>query len=123
MASESKVIVKPIEGTNIIFQKVFGDTTSEMDKEIYEKTEKAILAIGNPYKINIIVDTYDAGKTLSKARKSFNAVLQKDRVNKVAILGIKPFLRAMLKFHRIVSGVDKMRIFENRDEAIAWLKE
>jgi len=123
MEHESKVIVEPIEGTNIIFQKVFGDTTADMDKEIYEKTEKAILAIGNPYTVNIIVDTFDAGKTLSKARKSFNAVLQKDRVNKVAIMGNKPFLRAMLKFHRIVSGVDKMRIFENKDEAIAWLKE
>ena len=123
MGHESKVIVEPIEGTNIIYQKIFGDTTAEISKEVYEKTEKTVLAIGNPDKINLIVDTFDAGKALSKARKTFNTVLQKDIINKVAILGNKPFLRAMLKFHRIVSGVDKMRIFVNKDEAIAWLKE
>ena len=123
MENESKVIVEPVEGTNIIFQKIFSDTTAEMSKEIYEKTEKAISSIGNPQKINILIDTFDAGKALSKARKTFNAVLQKDIINKVAILGNKPFLRAMLKFHRIVSGVDTMRIFVNKDDAIAWLRE
>lgn len=123
MENESRFIVEPLEGTNIIFQKIFGDTTAEMNNKIYEKTEKTISAMGNPDKINFLVDAFEGGKTLSKARKTFNAVLQKDRVNKVAVLGNKPFIRAMLKFHRIVSGVDKMRIFLNRDDAIMWLKE
>ena len=74
-------------------------------------------------KFSLLVDTYEGGKTLSKARKTFTTVLQKDSLHKVAILGNKPFIRAMLKFHRIVSGVDKMRIFLNKDDAIKWLKE
>lgn len=123
MENKSKVIVEPIEGTNIIFQKIFGDTTAELDKELHTKTEKALQSIGNPPKFSFLVDTFDAGKALSKARKSFNAVLQKDSLYKVAILGNKPFVRAMLTFHRIVSGVDKMRIFLNKDDAIIWLKE
>ena len=72
MECESKVIIEPVEGTNIIFQKFFGDTTDELNKEIYEKTEKTISAMGNPEKINLLVDTFDAGKALSKARKTFN---------------------------------------------------
>ena len=123
MENKSKVIVEPIEDTNIIFQKIYGDTTAELSKEIYEKTEKTLQSMGNPPEFSFLVDTYDAGKAFAKPRKTFTTILQKDRLHKVAILGNKPFLRAMLKFHQIVSGVDKMRIFLNKDDAIAWLKE
>ena len=63
------------------------------------------------------------GKAFSKARKQFVSVLKKDEVKKVAILGNKPFMRAMLAFYRIVSGVDKIRNFSSKDDAIVWLND
>ena len=123
MGNEFSVDVHRIENTNIIFVKISGEIEGIDSQVIYDKTEQAVLTLDNPNEIKLLVDARDAGKAFSKARKQFVSVLEKDEVKKVAILGNKPFMRAMFAFYRIVSGVDKIRSFSSKNDAIVWLND
>jgi len=123
MENEFSVDVHRIDGTDIIFVKISGEIKDDESKILYKKTEQVVLTLNNPDNVKLLIDASDAGKAFSKARKQFVSVLKKDDVKKVAILGGKPFMRAMLAFYRILSGVDKIRGFSLKENAIAWLSD
>lgn len=123
MENEFSVDVHRIDGTDIIFVKISGEIKDEESKILFKKTEQVVLTLNNPDNVKLLIDASDAGKAFSKARKQFVSVLKKDDVKKVAILGGKPFMQAMLAFYRILSGVDKLRSFSLKEDAIAWLND
>ncbi len=117
------LVTERIEGTNIIYSKVSGELSDDVTDMIYRENEKIAATFDDPNDIRLLVDARESGKAYSKARKQFSGVLKKKEIKKIAVLGNKPFLKAMLTFYRIVAGVDKIRSFSLKDDAIAWLKE
>ncbi len=122
MEKDPDFIIERIDGTNIIYNKIRGSISIETSNMLFAKNDEIVKTLDDPHDVRMLVDATESGKTDSKARKQFNQVLKDDNVKKMAILGNKPFLRAMLAFHRIVTGVDKIRNFSSREDAIEWLK-
>ncbi len=123
MENDPSFIIERIEGTNIIYNKIRGFVSIERSEMIFAKNDEIVKTLDNPDNVRMLIDAQETVKTDSKSRKQFNSVLKDDNVSKIALLGDKPFLRAMLTFHRIVTGVDKLRNFSSREDAITWLKE
>jgi len=118
-----KLVCERIEGTNIIYSKMSGELTDDVTDAIYEEHDRIAATLDDPDDIRLLVDAREGGKACSKARKQFTSVLKKEEIKKVGIIGNMPFLRAMLTFYRIVSGVDKVRKFSSKEDAIAWLND
>ncbi len=123
MEKDPDIIVECIDGTNIIYNKIRGFISIETSQMLFARNDEIVKTLDNPNDVRMLIDATESGKTDSKARKQFNQILKDDNVKKMAILGNKPFLRAVLTFHRIVTGVDKIRIFSSREDAITWLEE
>lgn len=100
-----------------------GELTDNITDSIYQEHDKIAMTFDDPGDVRLLVDAREAGKVWAKARKQFRSVLKKGEIKKVAIFGNQPFLRAMLTFYRIVSGVNKVRNFSSKDDAIAWLND
>lgn len=74
-------------------------------------------------KVDYLIDLRDAGKSTLGARQMVVGALKKMRISRQAIFGGSKFNKVLLNFMiQAVNQGDKYRYFENRQDALAWLK-
>lgn len=98
----------------------------EIDEEIASGFINALEEIGSKFnkkKRNLFIDNNKAGKISSKARKIFHKLDNWETTGKVAIFGLHPVARVIAFFYIGISKNKNMRFFNNKEDALAWLKE
>ncbi len=83
-------------------------------EEIYKKFGKK--------KRCVFVDNNNAGKISSKARKVFSKLEYEENTDKVAIFGLHAVAKVLATFFMGITQKREIRFFNNKEEALLWLK-
>lgn len=73
-------------------------------------------------KANIFADNNRTKKPSLEARKIFQEMIEYEKVDKIAILGLHPVARMLAAFMTGLSRNKNIRVFMNRGEALEWLR-
>jgi hypothetical protein len=104
-----------------IRQRVVGDMDAEGFKRLDDQTVKLAEQLRDPQRVMILFDASEAGRASFQARRSMIQTLQRPLLGRIAVFGAKPVGRLMIRFILRVSGVKKIRFFDDERQAIEWL--
>lgn len=100
---------------------------SEGDFEDVDAKDQIIaihkLADSIPGKVAVLNDLTNAGTASSGARKTYAETMKSDKISKHAFLGMRTMTRVIVSFIMKASGVKNTKFFDNKEDAIRWLKE
>ncbi|MFC1630298.1 STAS/SEC14 domain-containing protein [Patescibacteria group bacterium] len=121
---ESKLEIWWDEEGGIIKERLIGDLTIDDAKESEKKVIKlsASLRKKGIKAVNLLVDVTKAGTPSTKARDFFSQSLKKSSVDKIAVFGGGIIQKTVANFIFNYSGMKNARYFDNREEALSWLK-
>jgi len=74
-------------------------------------------------KIKILVNSNAAKKPTPEARKMFSKLMEDESVGKIAIYGSNPVIRVIASFVIGFSKNKNIKIFNSKEDALAWFKE
>ena len=110
-----------LDENNILKIEAIGDMTDENADEIHE----IMLEIYSNTQGNLqtLADMNKAGKSTPYARKMWKKLSVFERMSKIALYGINPVARVLASFMVGRTSRNNMRFFNNKEDAIAWLKD
>jgi len=109
------------EDRRIVRQRIDGDLNADVYQQVDEQTQKLAAELRDPANVLILVDGRKLGKADHVARQALMHTLDRPTLNRLAVFGPNLVGRVMARFIIMVSGVKKMRLFENERDAVEWL--
>ncbi len=73
--------------------------------------------------INVLVDGRELGKISSRARRILASLADHRSAGRVAVLGVSPYIAALITFINKLTGKTNTRFFRNEEEALAYVRE
>lgn len=104
---------------DILYVTVVGDTDETIALRIKE-TELGLME--NRGVTNKLININHSGKVTVEARKIFKKKGEHEKTGKVALVGLHMVARVFATFLIKAFGNKRLRFFQDREEALAWLK-
>jgi hypothetical protein len=123
MAEKANYTIRLDDKLQIIRQDITGQVNVADAKKISSATRVIARELKDPQRVRVLAVSAKVGKIESKARKILMNDLNDPTLYKMALVGSNPFLKALISFVFIVTGLDKARMFSNEKDAIGWLNE
>jgi hypothetical protein len=111
------------EQSQVIRQRVECVLDDEVSRRLFNKTAELAAKLKDPRKIRILAVSDTFGKPTPAARRSLMNNVKRSELYKLAMVGNNPFMRAVISFFLSVGSTGKVRLFENEDDALEWLKK
>jgi hypothetical protein len=121
MAEKANYTIWLDDKLQIIRQNITGPIDEEDAKKISSATRAAARQLKDPQRVRILAVSSNVEKIESKPRKILMNDLKDPTLNKMAFVENNPYLKALISFTFILTGVDKVRMFSNEKDAIDWL--
>jgi hypothetical protein len=104
---------------------IYAYPVGEIDEKTAYTIKKSIINLAKlaDGKANSLVDLNRLGRPSMKARRIGKKALEHEKVGKLAFYGLHPVAKMLASFVMGVTKNKEMRLFETREEALAWLKE
>ena len=110
-------------GTDGILRASFYGDVDEFDMDGYWRDLRPYLdAATQDAPVQLITDTSGTRGYTREARQNLISINKDPRIGKTAILGANQITRVLVHFIHIASQRENMRLFNQEDEAIGWLK-
>jgi hypothetical protein len=106
---------------NIIYVSAVGEQTDE-SAMAQKEVELCLLDLAKD-NVCYLIDINQAGKNSPKARRTWRELIDHDKVNKIALVGLHPVARVLAAFVMGVVSKKEMRFFKTKEEALNWLRE
>lgn len=104
-----------------IRQRVRGDMGAADFDRLDGETVKLAEKLRDPERVMILFDARESGKASYQARRAMVQTLRRPPLHRLAVFGAGPVGRLMMKFILRVSGVQKIRFFDDERQAVEWL--
>ena len=121
MAEKANYEIRLDEKLQIIRQTLTGQIDEEEAKKVSSATRALAQELKDPQRVRILTVSSNVGKPRPKVRKILMNDLNDPTLYKLALVDSNPFLKALISFIFIVSGISKARMFLNETDAIGWL--
>jgi hypothetical protein len=109
------------EERRFIRQRIAGDLDAADFKRLEDETGRLAQQVRDPDKVLILFDASEAGKGNMQARRAMVRELRRPTLRRMAVVKPTAIGRVMIRFILTVSGLDKIRVFEDEKQAIEWL--
>lgn len=123
MADKAKFEIHVDEKLQVIRLQVEGQIDEETSQAVLDTIEKLVPGLKNPEKVKTLVISSNFGKATPKGRKIFYENVKRPTLYKMAFVGKSMYIKAIITFIQIFSGLKKVRLFSDEQEAIRWLNE
>jgi ABC-type cobalamin transport system permease subunit len=123
MAEKENYTIRLDDTLQIIRQTITGQIDEEDAKKISSTTRAVARELKDPRRVRILAVGANVGKTGSKVRKILMNDLNDPTLYKIALVDSNPFIKALISFMFIVTGLDKARTFSDEKDAIGWLNK
>ena len=123
MAEKEKFTIQLDETLQIIRQNITGQFDEEEAKKISNATRAVARELKDPQRVRILAVASNVGKLGSKARKILMNDLKDPTLYKMAFVDSNPFIKVLISFIFILTGLDKVRMFSDEKDAIGWLNK
>jgi hypothetical protein len=123
MAEKASYAIRLDEKLQIIRQDITGQVDVEDAKKISSTTRSIARELKDPQRVRILAVSSKVGKIESKARKILMNDLNDPTLCKMAFVGSNPFIKALISFVFILTGLDKARMFLDEKDAVGWLNK
>jgi hypothetical protein len=117
----AKIEVWLDEGRRFIRQRIEGDVDAEDFQRLEDETAKLVPQVKDPENVLILFDASKAAKGTFQARRAMIRSLGRTALRRMAVVAPSAIGRVMVRFILTVSGVNKMRVFDEERAAIEWL--
>lgn len=111
------------EKTQVIYQWVEGDFSEKDSDRIVAMIGELKPRLRDPDRIRILALSEKPGKPTPSARRSLLENAKREDLYKMAIAGGNPYMKALVSFFCIASGMKKVRAFTKESDALQWLVE
>jgi hypothetical protein len=123
VAEDIKFTVELDEKFQIIRNRIF----CGLDDDLATKITDAMIAtksrMKDPGKVKALVFFNLASKGTTKGRKILMDNLKRPDFYKMAVLGNNPYMAALATFFFVATGINKVKLFSDENDAIRWLNE
>jgi pantoate kinase len=119
--SSAKFTISRDEELQIIRQTIEGIIDEEDSKRILEMTVALANGLKDPNNVRVLTVSNDFGKATSRARKQLMKNLNESKLHKMAVMGKNPFMKTLITFIVMATGLKKVKLFTGEKEALDWL--
>jgi hypothetical protein len=123
MAGNANYTICLDDKLQIIRQNITGQVDEVEAKKISSATRAMAQELKDPQRVRILAVSSNVGKMGSKVRKILMNDLKDPTLYKMAFAESNPYLKALISFIFIVTGLDKVRMFSNEKDAQDWLNK
>jgi hypothetical protein len=123
VTEEVKFTVELDEKLQIVRNRIFCDLDEDHAIRITDAMAAARSRMKNPDKVRALVYFNLAGKGTTKGRRILMDNLKRPGFYKMAVLGNNPYMSALATFFFVATGINKIKLFSNEQEAVRWLNE
>lgn len=123
MAEKENYTIRLDDKLQIIRQTITGQFDEDGAKKLSSATRAVARELKDPRRVRILAIASNVGKLGSKARKILMNDLNDPTLYKMAFVDTNPFIKALISFIFIVTGLDKERMFSDEKDAIGWLNK
>jgi hypothetical protein len=109
------------EERQIIRQRMHGDPDLEQFKQLIQDTDACVRRLRCPTDVRILVDGSGLGRMAMPVRREAQRIALLPDLTRMALFGVKPVARILIRFLCVATGVAKMRTFSSEAEALQWL--
>jgi hypothetical protein len=117
----AKIEVWLDEERRFIRQRIDGYVDAEDFKRLEAEMQRLGPEVRDPQNVLILFDATKAAKATFQARRAMVRALGRPTLKRMAIVNATLVGRMMSRFINVVSGLNKIRMFDDEREAIEWL--
>jgi hypothetical protein len=117
----AKIEVWLDDDRRFVRQRIDGDMTAEDFQHLEDEMQRLVPQVLDPENVMILFDATRAAKGTSQARRAMVRSLGRTALRRLAVVNPSAIGRVMVRFMLTVSGVKKVRIFDDEKAAIDWL--
>jgi hypothetical protein len=117
----AKIEVWLDEDRRFVRQRIEGDMSTEDFQRVEHEMDKLVPQVQDPQNVLVLFDASKAAKGTSQARRAMVRLLGHAALRRLAVVNPSAIGRVMVRFMLMVSGVNKIRIFDGERAAIEWL--
>jgi hypothetical protein len=117
----AKIEVWLDDDRRFIRQRIEGDVSVEDFQRLEDEMAKFVPQVLDPENVLILFDASKAAKGTFQARREMIRSLNRPALRRMAVVAPSAVGRVMVRFILTVSGVNKMRAFNDERAAIEWL--
>ncbi|KAA3643458.1 MAG: STAS/SEC14 domain-containing protein [Chloroflexi bacterium] len=111
-------------GTDGILRASFFGDVDEFDMDGYWRDLRPYLdAATQDAPVQLITETSGARSYTTEARHNLTSINKDPRIGRTAVLGANQITRVLVRFIHKASQRENMRLFDQEQEAIHWLKQ
>jgi len=110
------------EERQIVRQRLHGQPDLTQFLQISAETGQYASQLRCPAEVRILVEGKGIGRLSKPTRSAAMEALKRPDLKKVAVVTSNRFGRIMLRFIVVATGIDKVRAFPDKVEALKWLQ-
>jgi hypothetical protein len=104
-----------------IRQRVSGVMEAKDFTLLDEQTRRLVADLRDPQRVAILADASAFEKATFGARQAMIDPFRRPDLHRLAVFGMSPFARTMMRLILLASRADRVRTFSEERDAIAWL--